>query len=81
MVWSCVSLVYAIEQMAYLGIQFSRHWSAMSPYSHMYAIMFVLGCPLPSLYLFRREPHPLYFVVGIYSLLLAAEMLMWPIPR
>jgi hypothetical protein len=79
-IWSCLALLYGVVQWPYLGLEFSRHWSAMSPYSHMYAILYFLGCPLPGLYLFRREPHPLYFVVVTYGLLLAGTMLIFPIP-
>jgi hypothetical protein len=69
-----------ILNMYYVGLQFSRHWRSMSSYSHYFAILFLLGYPIPLLHAFKKAPNPLLIVGLSYGLLSVAVWLLYPIP-
>ncbi len=77
--WRCLAVPTCVFQMWFLAIEFSRHWSAMGPYTHAYAIVYLCCYPGPCFHLFRREPQPWLFALGTYSLLMLAALLVFPI--
>jgi len=77
--WRLLTVSLCLTQMLYVGLEFSRHWSAMGPYTHAYGIILLSGYAVPCLHLFKKEPNPFVIALLMYGLLAVAAFLVFPL--